>query len=373
MINPEKILVACLSTGEIRYIDEAMLLFKTLNVFGGTLSKAKKIACFTKNIDEVYKQKLSHLGVQVKIIDKLNSPDVMSSRIQVLTLDEDYEFLVVLDTDMIVTNDFSKFLQQDSIGVPIEDDDLLSIRNWKDIFQHFNIEFPKARVNTSFTNLNTIPYFGASVLLVPKMFVKNLYSTWKYYIKELWNNHKKFLDIEQALIYHNIQYAFALTLHNLKMNYNSLPISMSLSTHIGCHKDLIPKLQEPFSMDMRNNGEFLHDYLKPYRKKLSNLDPFLIHHHHRRTSSGHIRYCYYENINKKLDQINREIDPNLDYEMIVDKLYIDVLRRPADNVGLCHYTDLLEKKQFDLKSLESHFRNSEEYTKLIKSGKLIKN
>ena len=153
MINPEKILVACLSTGEIRYIDEAMLLFKTLNAFGGTLSKAKKIACFTKNIDEVYKQKLSHLGVQVKIIDKLNSPDVMSSRIQALTLDEDYEFLVALDTDMIVTNDFSKFLQQDSIGVPIEDDDLLSIRNWKDIFQHFNIEFPKARVNTAFTNL----------------------------------------------------------------------------------------------------------------------------------------------------------------------------------------------------------------------------
>ena len=59
--------------------------------------------------------------------------------------------------------------------------------------------------------------------------------------------------------------------------------------------------------------------------------------------------------------------------MIVDKLYIDVLRRPADNAGLHHYTDLLEKKQFDLKSLESHFRNSEEYTKLIKSGKLIKN
>ena len=373
MINPEKILITCLSTGEIRYIDEAMLLFKTLNVFGGTLSKAKKIACFTKNIDEIYKQKLSHLGVQVKIVDKINSPDVFSSRLQVLTLDEDYEFLVALDTDIIVTNDFSKFLQQDSIGVPIEDDDLLSIRNWKDIFQHFNIEFPKARVNTSFTNLNTIPYFGASVLLVPKMFVKNLYSTWKYYIKELWNNHKKFLDIEQALIYHNIQYAFALTLHDLKMNYNLLPISMNLSTHIGCHKDLIPKFQEPLLMDSRNNGEFLHDYLKPYRKKLSNLDPFLIHYHHRRTSSGHIRYCYYENINKKLDQINREIDPNLDYEMIVDKLYIDVLRRPADNAGLRHYADLLEKKQFDLKSLEIHFRNSEEYTKLIKSGKLIKN
>ena len=33
MINPEKILVTCLSTGEIRYIDETMLLFKTLNVF----------------------------------------------------------------------------------------------------------------------------------------------------------------------------------------------------------------------------------------------------------------------------------------------------------------------------------------------------
>ena len=205
-----------------------MLLFKTLNAFGGTLSKAKKIACFTKNIDVVYKQKFSHLGVQVKIMDKSNSSDVFSNRIQVLTLDEDYEFLVALDTDMIVTNDFSKFLQQDSIGVPIEDDDVLSIRNWKDIFQYFNIEFPKARVNTYFTNLTTIPYFNACVLLIPKMFVKNLYSSWKYYIKELQNNFKKFVDLDQDLSFWNTPYAFALTLHDLKMNYNSLPISMNL-------------------------------------------------------------------------------------------------------------------------------------------------
>ena len=51
------------------------------------------------------------------------------------------------------------------------------------------------------------------------------------------------MDIDQDLISYITPYAFALTLHNLKMNYNSLPISMSLSTHIGCHKDLIPKLQ----------------------------------------------------------------------------------------------------------------------------------
>ena len=48
MINPEKILVTCLSTGEIRYIDETMLLFKTLNAFGGTLSKAKKLHALLK-------------------------------------------------------------------------------------------------------------------------------------------------------------------------------------------------------------------------------------------------------------------------------------------------------------------------------------
>jgi hypothetical protein len=58
------------------------------------------------------------------------------------TLKEDVDVIVMLDTDIIVANDFSKFLSTEKILIKPEDRKVISISDWQLLFDFFQIELP---------------------------------------------------------------------------------------------------------------------------------------------------------------------------------------------------------------------------------------
>jgi len=380
-VEAERILIACQTKGRSKFASEVITLFKSIKIFGGKLAQAQKIVYFTDNVEDKIKSELKQLGVKIRIIEDVEHEDPHTNKIQPLKFandEEDFDFLITLDTDMIIGRDFSEYLDEDKIGMPIEDDDLLSLKDWKELFEYFQISFPKERFYTYFTGIQTIPYFNSAVLLIPKKFLSKLYNNWKFLIFNLWNAYEKFPNITKCsdnkisnYADYNNQYALSLAIQKAKLPYNALPLEMNFSTHIGSHKDLKPERQKFLFKEDRNNLLEMKPYLVNYREKVSKIDPTIIHHHHRCTDLGHIRYCYYENINKLIKKINFSLNEEVDLEIEVDKRYIDILRRSGDLEGIRHYASMIKDGKISLDDVEKLHFMSDEYKKLQESGDLV--
>jgi len=350
-LDPKRILIACQGGGKDPFIKEAEYLFKSLNHFGGKLADSQKIVCFTEPIESMLIERFTKIGVEVKITEDGYQHDPYANKIQMLKLSKeiDFDFLIALDTDMVILDDFSNLIDEEKIGAPIDDSDALGIENWKTLFKYFQIQFPTERCVTRCTMIETIPYFNTCTLLIPKKYLSKLCDVWNSFAFKLLKAYEEFPEIGKHSWFNN-QIAFALSLQESGLPYNVLPPEMNFSTHLGAHKNSKP--------------EDLTPALFQYRNRVSKEKPFLIHHHHRVTKSGYIRYCYYDNINRFIDKVNLSVHDGA--EMIVDNIYIDILHRPADLWGLEHFSSLLENGKMTVQDVRRQLQDSDEYRNLIK-------
>ena len=172
MTKTENFLIACKvpANNLNNSYKEVEYLFKSLNIFGGDLAKSKKIACFNETPDSSLVNILDELGVSTLRIDKVDEKIPTANKIQVLSLGfmENFDFLIVLDTDIVVSRDFSSLIQKNGIGAKPVDGDSLSMEQWKKLFEFFGLDLPKERYLTSFHMTETIPYFNSGVLVISK-------------------------------------------------------------------------------------------------------------------------------------------------------------------------------------------------------------
>lgn len=373
-MDPSRILIACQGSNRESFTKEIQILLKSIDLFGGKLSHAKRIVYFTESLDSLTIQNLKSLGVKVEIIDNAYDHIVHANKIQILrfTQNEDFDLLISLDTDVVIVDDFFSLINETKIGASIEGIDPLGIKGWKNIFQYFNVTFPSNRERTSYSDVKTIPYISSSVLLIPKIHLTKLFESWQFFINKLINIAEKVPLISKNSFYID-QIALTLAVHRSQLPYYLLPLSMNFSTHIGSHKD----------------NKRVESFQRKYRQTVSSIRPYIIHHHHRLTKSGFIRYCYYDNINHVIDSLNlslKNISKNStnyvnakikwlenielgDPEMLVDSLYLEILRRPADKARLAHFTSLLENKKITINEIRKELLNSEEYKSLELSNK----
>jgi len=277
-INPEKIIISAQSDANEPFKRDIEYLFKSLNLFGGSLAHSQKIACLPKSVDDDLVKMLNELGVRIKIIEDVDERDVYARKIKMLELDENehYDYLVSLDADVVIANDFSHFIEEEGVGAKPVDMDPLTMLQWKELFEYFRIEFPQERYLTSFTQVQTIPYFNIGVLIIPRKYVSKIYQSWKDIVPKMIDAYEDLPFLAKYPVF-TIQFAFSLVLAETKTPHYSLPLEMNFPTH-----------------------QDIHHNLKPEK-----LNPFIIHHHHRIFESGEIMPCSYENINKLIEKINQ--------------------------------------------------------------------
>lgn len=284
MIDPKRILVICQAPNRDPFVEESEFLFKTLNKFGGSLSESKKIVCFSEPVSIELVKRFSALGVKIRIIEPIDDRCVHASKIQNLSVykDEDFDFLVSLDTDMVIARDFSSFFDEDKVGAKPVDQDPLSINDWRILFEYFDLDLPKERYLTSFHMKETIPYFNSGVLLMPKKYLANLYESWKSFVYKLLDSYDELLEIKKHSFFTD-QFALSLALIETKTPHNALLLEMNFPTHIDVHEKI----------------------------KTQNLSPYLIHHHHKFLEKR-ISHCSYPNVNNLIDKINQGLEKSIE-------------------------------------------------------------
>lgn len=255
-------------------------MFRTLQNFGGLVSNSRKIACFSEPVSAQWVERLNSIGVLIKIVKNIDQKCVHANKIQMLNIDEhDFDYLVALDTDIVIAKDFSEFLTGSEIQAKPVDNDPLSIDQWKNLFNYFGLELTSTRYLTSFTMTETIPYFNSGVLIIPQKHVQILYETWKSFVHQLLKSYDDLPDIQKHSFFTD-QFALALSVAKIGLPHKPLPLEMNFPTHVPIHKDLNPE----------------------------KINPYLIHYHHRLTQDEKIMSCNYENINKIIEKINKSLD-----------------------------------------------------------------
>ena len=340
MLDPSKILIATQCTPIEPWKSEVLRLFKSLNLFGGNLAQAKKVACFSESIDENFKKELEELGVKIIFIESLDSRYAYANKIQMLQIKEEYDVLITLDTDIIVTGDFSNYIDKNAISTKIVDTDPLGLENWGKLFEFFKLDTPSDRFQTCITNDTTIPWFNSGVLFIPKKFSSQLYDSWIKYNKKILENYYtlNFMSKNSSTHDHKFaftdQYALALAIHEIKLPYRLLPLDLNFSTHHHIHESFQPE----------------------------KISPLLVHYHHLVSKNGNLFHCKYEKTNALINNINSKLNlPNLDYELLVDDIYLELLGRHADDTGLSYYSSLLNDKKITIYEIKENIKNSNEF------------
>jgi len=280
LMKPNRILVGCaVKTKNKEYANlETEYLFRTLSEFSN-LSNATKIACFTEVPDKSIKTVLENLGVHVKIVSVMDSRHAFSNKIRILEegLKEDVDIIVMLDTDVVIADDFSKFLSTEKILIKPEDRNMFSISQWQSLYDFFKLELPTERFFTSCDEGKMIPYFNGGVIIIPKIFGQKLLERWIYYLNELLEEKQNLPSIFSENSRYFDQISFTLALSDSNLQYATLPLSMNY----------------PYWGRVSN------------RENPEELSPYIIHHHHCILENGYIMYCPYKKINLKIDEINK--------------------------------------------------------------------
>jgi len=246
-IEPQRILISTQGPNREPYKSEIEFLFKSLNQYGGKLANSQKIACFTERPDSLLTQKLQKLGVKIKIVDVIDERSPLSNKIQMLSLykNEDFDVLVALDSDIVVVDDFSKYIDLENFSAKPVDNDQFSMENWETIYNFFKVQFPKERYFTSFHNRETIPYFNSGVLIIPRKYLSDLYDLWQSFAKKLLNSYDEMPEIKEKSFFTD-QIALSLAVTELKIPKRPLPLEMNFPTNRKVHESFKPDEITPF-------------------------------------------------------------------------------------------------------------------------------
>jgi hypothetical protein len=274
-VDPARLLVATVAEDREPFARETVYLFKTLDHFGGNLSRARRIAYFVGSADSASAEALADLGVAIKVVEPMDARSPYANKLRMLEAPDECDYLIALDTDVVIAGDFSAFIQGSSVAAKPAGRIRLSLDEWRRVFDHFGLELPQARYLTTARLDETIPYFNDGVLLVPTEHLSTLRTEWWSFIGKLLDAYPDLPEIAEHPVFIT-EFSLALALASAKLPFRALPLGMNFPT------------------DRR-----VHPALEPRR-----LAPYILHHHHRLSPDGGLSFCHYEEINAVIADVN---------------------------------------------------------------------
>jgi|SRR5687767_11375965 len=275
LVRPERVLVATVTEDREPHASEVVYLFKTLQHFGGRLSRARRIVYFLESADHPSTTQLADLGVTIKVVDRVDARCPFSNKVRMLDATEECDYLVAVDTDIVIARDFSVFIQGSSIAAKPAGRIRLSLDQWRRVFDYFGLEIPQARYLTTSRVDETIPYFNGGVLIIPGEHVSILRTEWQSFTRRLLDAYPELPEVAAHPVFVD-EFALTLALVAAKLPFRALPLAMNFPTDRG-----VDPLLEP-----------------------DKVIPYLLHHHHRVSGAGDLLPCKYEEINNVIARVN---------------------------------------------------------------------
>ena len=274
-VDPERVLVATVAEDREPFASETVYLFRTLDHFGGDLRRARRVAYFVGSAESPAVGRLTELGVTVKVVDPVDARTPYANKLRMLDASEDCDYLVALDTDVVVTRDFSVFLQGASVAAKPAGRIRLTLEQWVRVFDYFGLQLPRARYLTTARLDETIPYFNDGVVFVPKEHVGRLATEWRSFVRKVVDAYPELPDVAEHPVFIT-EFSLALALASARLPFRALPLALNFPTDRRVHPALEPR----------------------------STSPYILHHHHRLSPAGELLFCHYEEVNAVIAEVN---------------------------------------------------------------------
>lgn len=126
------------------YADEVAYLFASLELFGDETRHARRRAYFVNGVSPQAERPLRELGVEVRVVPEVEPRYRLANKLSMFAAEarEQTDLLVALDTDIVVTGDFSAYLERDIVHAKQPDGDGYTMEMWAELFGRFGLALP---------------------------------------------------------------------------------------------------------------------------------------------------------------------------------------------------------------------------------------
>lgn len=284
--------------------EEAVLLFASLERFGGRMREARRRAYAVGEVSAATERRLGDLGVEVRVREPVIERFRMANKLRMFDPAENdgTTVLVALDSDVVVAGDFSEYLDAEVVQARQVDGDHLTFALWRRIAGLFGMEVPALRLPTTLAPGRwTHAYFNGGVILAPGALLADVHARWLRFIEEILERRAELADVVEHMrgrvpAYHDAaadpelrplifaeQWAFSLAVQDLGAPFAVLPLAMNFPV---AYRD----------EDVR--GRYLRDRFAPH-----GVAPLLLHHHHSANAGALPRTGY-----REPDRVIREVN-----------------------------------------------------------------
>jgi len=231
-------LFTCLGEDEPLWHERVLNLLLSLRTFGGRQAQAPFVACFVGGVDETARRLLERLEAEVRVVQPVKGLARHANKLRMLEMGSrtDFDVLVALDCDVVITGDVSPWLGTKAIGLKPVDVDPFVASDWRRLHRALGVPDPGELVRATSTGRMTRPYFNSGVITVPRALCDPLSRAWT----ESLNAVVGALESEPGLLpahlkFFTDQLALAFALQRSGLPWAELPVQMNFPTHIEVH------------------------------------------------------------------------------------------------------------------------------------------
>ncbi len=253
-------LISCVAENTPTWFEKAFNLALSARTMGGSLSSATVVLNFVGGCNPRFRPPLEKLGAKVRVVEPWGSRFPFSNKLRMLELAREFDFdtLVMLDCDVIITNDISPWIDPAAIGLTPARVAHLSREQWEAVFRAMGIEPPAPSMVMWVTGKRTYPYYNSGVVLVPRSLCESLLREWSQCLRAF-----ESLVQDSPAAHHENQVALALAILRGGFPVRELPPFLNLPTHRRLHSSITGQ-EEPrilhYHEDMDKKGFVLPSY-----------------------------------------------------------------------------------------------------------------
>lgn len=277
-MDPSRVVVATVFEPRDHFPAEVELLYRSMSLRGGRLASARRIAYCVGTPDANLKATLEELDVEIRESPPFDDRCAHANKLAMFERHPDADLLLALDTDVAFTGDPTGWLLEDVIGAKPVDCNIFEESQWKRLFGHFGLDVPTSRDLPHAEGPPVPPYFNSGVISVPMEHVGSIASRWGANVLRLLDEYAELGQDIAKYRFFTDQFAFALTLAELRLPVTNLPLEMNFPTHI--------ELRSVHRPDV--------------------VHPVLVHHHHR-LDGGLLRPCGYQTADAAMSRLNAAV------------------------------------------------------------------
>lgn len=259
------------------YVSEALLLFRSIDRFGGALRAARRIAYSIGEPAATTSKRFESLGVDLRVTESVDERCPHANKLRMIRREAGVDVLLALDTDVVCVRDPSAWLSRSSLVAKPTDLSPLTGPQWLELFKHFGVTHPNTWHRTH-TSGELVPnYFNSGVIGIPSAYADALGQEWRCMVRAFLDELDRLPQAIAEQSFYADQFALALAVQRRQLPIVPLPLAMNFPTH--CNLQAVQQPDETI--------------------------PYLIHHHHRRRPGGALELAGFRAADRQIRRANR--------------------------------------------------------------------